>query len=114
MQEEIRNAISVALTATGVSVAPEKIPFEFTGDLTHGDFASSVALQYAKEAGIAPRALAEQIVENLDTIEDVKKIDIAGPGFINFYLADSVFAQSVQSIIQNPHEWGRNDLHKGE
>ena len=114
MQEDIRGALALALSSLGVEIEPSKASLEFTGDLAHGDLASSVALQYAKELRMAPRALAEKIVESLGSIENVKKIDIAGPGFINFYLADSVFAQSLQDIIDNPDEWGKNALHKGE
>ena len=114
MRMQILNALQAALQSIGIFVEANKLPLEFAGDLAHGDFASSVALQYAKEDGIAPRALAEKIVESLGSIEGVKKIDIAGPGFINFYLADEVFADTLKNVIEQPEEWGRNDLHKGE
>ena len=114
MHPQIQLAISIALETVGVSVKPANIPLEFTGDLKNGDFASSVALQHAKEAGMAPLALAEKILAVLSEMEGVEKTDIAGPGFINFYLGDPVFAQSLQDIIDNPDEWGKNALHKGE
>src|SRR3990167_2827973 len=105
MRMQILNALQAALQSIGIFVEANKLPLEFAGDLAHGDFASSVALQYAKEDGIAPRALAEKIVESLGSIEGVKKIDIAGPGFINFYLTHSVFPSQLDIAKQKPHSW---------
>ena len=117
MLEDIRHALSSALVANGISVAPENIPLELTGELKNGDFASSVALQYAKEAGTTPRALAEKIVDALTvghSMSYISKIEVAGPGFINFYLEPEVFASILEKIIAAPSEWGRNELHAGK
>ena len=117
MLEDIRHALSSALVANGISVAPENIPLEFTGDLKNGDFASSVALQYAKEVGMAPRALAEKIVDALNVghpMSYISKIEVAGLGFINFYLEPEVFATTLEEVISSQDDWGRNTLHKDE
>ncbi|RJQ35568.1 arginine--tRNA ligase [Candidatus Parcubacteria bacterium] len=119
MQEAIRNSLSTALAAIGISVEAEKIPLEFTGDLAHGDFASSIAMQCAKDAGMAPRELAAKIVELLRSSTElgptsIQRIEVAGPGFINFYLDQKVFADTLQDIISDPSSWGRNDVHEAE
>ena len=114
MRERIQEALSRALSKIGITVERDSVPLEFTGDLKNGDFASSVALQYAKEAGMAPRALAEKILAILSEMEGVEKVDIAGPGFINFYLEPEVFAGVIEEVISNPEAWGRNDAHEGE
>jgi len=107
MHPQIQLAISIALETVGVSVKPANIPLAFTGELKNGDYASSVALQHAKEAGMAPLALAEKILAVLSEMEGVEKTDIAGPGFINFYLAKDVFAETLENILARPEMWGR-------
>lgn len=63
-----------------------------TKDRTHGDFASNIAMIGAKAAGMKPRDLAEKILAHLPEVADISKADIAGPGFINFFLnADQRF-----------------------
>lgn len=57
-----------------------------TKDLSHGDYASNVALSAAKVAKTNPRTLAEQIVKALPENQDIRQVDIAGPGFINVFL----------------------------
>ncbi|ENU57482.1 arginine--tRNA ligase [Acinetobacter guillouiae] len=63
-----------------------------TKDRSHGDFASNIAMMGAKVAGMKPRDLAEKILANLPEVVDIAKAEIAGPGFINFFLnADQRF-----------------------
>lgn len=114
MQQDIRIALQYALETIGISVGVKKILIEYTGDLKNGDFASSVALQYTKGAGMAPRAFAEKLVAMLGTIKGVQKIEVAGPGFINFYFESGVFAEMLHTVVDKPEEWGKNDAHKGE
>ena len=112
MRERIQEALARALSKVGITVERDSVPLEFTGDLKRGDFASSVALQHAKEAGLAPRDLAEKILAVLSEMEGVEKVDIAGPGFINFYLEPEIFAGVIEEVTSNPEQWGRNSLHK--
>lgn len=104
----IRTRIAEALAAQGVSVEPEAVPLDFPADMTHGDYATSVALAYAKQTGKNPRALAEEIVAAVGDIEGVSKIEIAGPGFINFTLAPGAIATTIQAA-RNPG-WAAGDM----
>ena len=64
-----------------------------TKDRSHGDFASNIAMMGAKAAGMKPRDLAEKILAQLPEVAEISKAEIAGPGFINFFLnADQRFA----------------------
>ena len=72
-----------------------------TKDRTHGDFASNIAMIGAKAAGMKPRDLAEKILAHLPEVADISKADIAGPGFINFFLnADQRFTVLAQIQAQ--------------
>ena len=82
MREELKNAVAKALQ--NIAIAGAEVSFEHTAEFKNGDYATGVAMRYAKQAGIAPRALAEKIVAELGTIAGISKIEIAGPGFIKF------------------------------
>ncbi|MHA3049712.1 arginine--tRNA ligase [Acinetobacter sp. ANC 4641] len=85
-----------------------------TKDRSHGDFASNVAMTAAKAAGLKPRDLAEQILANLPEVADISKAEIAGPGFINFFLnADQRFA-ILDQIQQQNHQFGRTQSNVGQ
>lgn len=103
-REQIRQALGSALGKSGISAA--EIQLEHPSDLKNGDYASGVALQYAKQVGKSPRALAEEIVASLGAIEGVAKIEIAGPGFINFYLSGNALVSSCNEAIEQDM-WGQ-------
>ncbi len=107
----IRTKIAEALGGLGVGVAPQDVPLEFPADMAHGDYASGIALGKAKEAGTNPRALAEKLVAAMGAIEGVEKIEIAGPGFINFTLMPNAVARVVAAAAKTG--WGRGQSYTG-
>src|SRR3989344_5615840 len=100
-------------TLDGMSVSEAEIQIEHPGELAHGDYATGAALQYAKQIGMKPRELAEKIVESLGSIESVSKIDIAGPGFINFYLSPEAISDVVEEA-RSAEQWGANRNEEGK
>src|SRR5256885_2341389 len=111
MKTTIQEALERALRALG-ALEPVAL-VEHPAELSHGDYASGAALRYAKELGLSSRDLAEKIVEALGTIEGVERIDIAGPGFINFHLSRETLAQTVERA-RAEDMWGSNDTLKKE
>lgn len=79
-------------------------------EAAQGDFATNVCLANAKQAGLPPLKLAEKIVAGLEQPEWLEKIEIAGPGFINFYLAASVNLSIVQTILEQGEKFGLSDF----
>lgn len=90
------------------------IQVERAKDRQHGDFASNIAMMLAKSAAMAPRQLAELIVAAMPTSELVEKVIIAGPGFINFFLAPKVLHESVDKALQMGQGYGRSHIGAGE
>ncbi len=80
---------------------------ERTRDPSHGDFATNVAMRLAKPARMSPRELAEKIVAAVPPSDDVMKMDIAGPGFINIHLSPAAFHEEVAAILEQGSEYGR-------
>jgi arginyl-tRNA synthetase len=79
----------------------------------HGDFATNAALLHAKAARRKPREVADAIVAALAPSADIARIEIAGPGFINFFLAPAAYAREVRAILDDAERYGRNDTGGG-
>nr|WP_250901888.1 MULTISPECIES: arginine--tRNA ligase [unclassified Dyella] len=86
---------------------------ERTRSRDHGDFASNAAMLLAKPARAKPRELAEKLVAALPANAQVAKIEIAGPGFINFFLAPGAYHAELRRILGEGDAYGRNDSGKG-
>ncbi|HUO50462.1 MAG TPA: arginine--tRNA ligase [Candidatus Paceibacterota bacterium] len=108
IREQIQQALARALEKSGVAISPSEVPLEFPAELSHGDYATGVALKFAKQTGMNPRALAEKIVADIGEVEGISKIEIAGPGFINFHLSAEAIAESLKDAI-GADMWGSNE-----
>lgn len=91
-----------------------KINVTHTKDESHGDFASNLALMLAKPAKKAPREIAELIVKTLGDKTEIDKMEIAGPGFINFFLSQSASTQVIESILSKGKSFGRSNIGQGK
>ena len=89
-----------------VGTIPVTIPLERPKNRDHGDYATSVALQLAKPAGMSPRAVAELLQSALLDLPEVTAVEIAGPGFINITLNRSSQAELVATILSSPTTYG--------
>ncbi|MFV1872018.1 MAG: arginine--tRNA ligase [Oleiphilus sp.] len=85
------------------------INIDATKDKTHGDFASNIALVLSKQAGMPPRKLAEMIVDSLlsSQHESIEKIEIAGPGFINFFTSSASNFTVIETVLAEKQAFGR-------
>ena len=109
--QSLAAAISAAIGAAIergdlVGTIPVTIPLERPKNRDHGDYATSVALQLAKPAGMSPRAVAELLQSALLALSEVTAVEIAGPGFINITLNRSSQAELVTTILSSPTTYG--------
>ena len=86
---------------------PKSIPMDRARDAAHGDFATAVCLGLAKQAKCKPRDLAEQVAARLAPSDFVERVEIAGPGFINFFLTDATTAAVVKQVLSADEAFGR-------
>lgn len=107
----IKDALQKALQRLGIEGIEATL--EHPADLMHGDFSTNIALAAAKREGVSPKELAEKIVAELSDVPGVSKIEMAGPGFINFHLSREAFAESIADILKSK-KWGAGDLLTGE
>lgn len=96
------------LIAQGIIDATDRKPvqIENTRDPAHGDLATNVALMHAKAAKMAPRALAELVLEKLPQSDSIQSTEIAGPGFINVRLAKEAAFEPVIRCLTEQHQFG--------
>src|SRR5579871_540331 len=107
MKHALDQLLRTTLKAMGHE-APEGPLVERTRDRKHGDFATNVALALAKAAGKKPRDFAEEVIKALPKNELVAKTEIAGPGFINFFLAPSAYHTELKSVFAQGEKYGSN------
>ena len=128
IQEQMRSKISAAIAATVEKAqqngalpqtdAPlqikERIRLEVPKDKEHGDFACNIAMMLAKPLRSNPRAIAEAIVSCIEPDSDIDKIEVAGAGFINFYLNSSWLYEVLNQVEVQGDDYGRIDIGKGK
>ncbi|THK41595.1 arginine--tRNA ligase [Methylophaga sp. SB9B] len=90
-----------------------EVKLERTKDRSHGDFASNIAMVLAKPTKMNPRQIAGLIVDALPSHELIDKVEIAGPGFINFTLSATARQQVVAEVLKNAGQFGLSDYGKG-
>jgi len=112
MKEKVAQHIQQALqTLRSAQSWPDEvvttIQVERTRDKAHGDFASNIAMTLAKPLKSNPRAIAQQIVDALPDTSDIVKVEIAGPGFINFFVNKESNFQVLHEIFAQGDDFGR-------
>lgn len=113
MEAVIKEAISDAIQSLGLPEASFAV--EHPKELSHGDYACNVAMVLANQVGQAPRKIAEQLLAELtDQIEYVERIEIAGPGFLNFHLTRDFFSAELVRAVGQGDEWGKSDSWVGK
>lgn len=116
LKDSIKEAISIALK--NKDLPEETIPefdIEIPAERDHGDLSANVALMSAKKFKMPPRKIAEIILNNLKLDNNlILKSEIAGPGFINFFLNAKFFENTLKEIIKHGKNYGASDFGKGK
>ena len=119
MKYLIENLVRDALAALpdelrSLDITPGSATIERTRDTTHGDFACNIAMQLAKAAKRKPRELAQAIVAALPASDLVAKVEIAGPGFINFFVSPAGYHQELLRVLDEGAAYGRSRMGAGQ
>ncbi|MBO4431959.1 MAG: arginine--tRNA ligase, partial [Clostridia bacterium] len=114
-KEQIKSEL---LKAAKEAFGQEDLPdftIETPANREHGDFAANAALVWARELHAAPRAIAEKLLEKADFSDSyIGKNEIAGPGFINFFLSDRFYADVVSDVLSLGENYGKSDFGGGK
>lgn len=111
IKEEIKNAVKKAASE---NILPSDEIYDFVieipNDNIHGDFSTNVAMVCSKNFKMSPRNIAQIIVDHLKLNDLIKKVEIAGPGFINFFLSDLFFAEVMTEILDLKEHYGDSNF----
>ena len=105
-EETLKNILIEAAKPFGLSLAPTDVVLERSKDPAHGDYATNVALRYGKSLGMNPREFAAKLTANIHD-PAIEKIEIAGPGFINFFLHADAMASVLALVFKEGDDYGR-------
>lgn len=105
IENYLQNLLADALKKLNISVPLEKIVIETSKDSEHGDYATNVAMQFARELRKSPRDIANLIINELDQTH-LSKVEVAGPGFINFFLKPAALTKYIAEIIEAGDNFG--------
>ncbi len=104
--ESLKLKIQEALGFLGKIASLNDIVIEKSKDTSHGDYASNVAMKFAREFSKSPRDVANMIIEKIN-MDGIDKIEVAGPGFINFFMKNDSLQVFVKKIIEAGDDYGR-------
>ncbi|MBO8175932.1 arginine--tRNA ligase [Aeribacillus pallidus] len=113
LKEAIKNAVVAAGLATEEQL-PEVL-LEKPKEKSHGDYSTNMAMQLARIAKKAPRMIAEDIVQHLDQQQaSIENIEIAGPGFINFFMNNQYLTNLIPTILEQGDRYGESNAGQGQ
>lgn len=113
IENDIRTQLSDLIKRENIEIP--SIILEVPRNKEHGEISCNIALIVAKQLGEPPRKIAERLVASFPTSpETVEKVDIAGPGFLNFYLSRHYLNSVLKNILDDPAHYGDSDEGKGE
>ena len=104
--ESLKLNIQKAFSALGVEVSLNDIVIEHSKDTAHGDYATNAAMKNCRLLGKAPRDVANALIEKLD-MNGIDRVEIAGPGFINFFMKNDSLQPIVKKILNEKDNYGK-------
>lgn len=114
IEQAILTALAELKQSGKITAEIPRLQIDATKDKQHGDYACNIALILAKSAGLKPRDLAEMIVASLPPTDSISKVEIAGPGFINFFLTANALYSVISEILDAGKNYGRSQIGKGK
>ena len=114
LQDLIKKCIQDLISKGILIEMPPNVRLDHTKDNSHGDYATNIALMLSKQAKMNPVDLAKIIVDQLEESSFINKIEIAGPGFINFFISDESSSSVVSEIIDQAALYGNSEIGQGK
>ena len=114
LQDLLYKCIQELISKGTLNEMPSKIRIDHTKDNSHGDYATNIALMLSKQAKMSPVELAKIIIDQFEQKSFIKKIEIAGPGFINFFMSQETSSSIVNEIINQAALYGSSEIGQGK
>ena len=112
--QTIQERLSKGVLTFGIDFKTEDIKVESTNDSSHGDYSSNIAMQLSGVLGKNPREIAQVLVDSFEKGEEIERVEIAGPGFINFYVSNQYLVNEANEILRLGEDYFKLDTKKGK
>ena len=116
LESTLQNALSKAIIEAGLldAIEASTINIEIPKDKSHGDYSSNIAMQLTRQLHRNPREIANAIVDALNKEDaSIEKVEIAGPGFLNFYMKNDALTSIIKEVLKEGENYGQSDFGKG-
>ncbi|MCX7121554.1 MAG: arginine--tRNA ligase [Gammaproteobacteria bacterium] len=110
MKDTLISLLKQSISALNIAERPNDIVLTRTKDATHGDFATNIAMVLARPLSLKPRELAEKIIAHLPASPIIIKVEIAGPGFINFFLNANSEHDAINQALSSAEKYGHANI----
>ena len=111
--ERLTDGVRAALAAAGLPT-PDDCAWEVPRQAEHGDYATNVAMTLARAAKRPPRQIADAVAKHFPAMPEVARVEVAGPGFLNVFLAPSWTAGALHDVLDAGAAYGRGGGHAGQ
>jgi arginyl-tRNA synthetase len=111
--ERLTDGVRMALAAAGLPAEAAECAWEVPRQAEHGDYATNVAMTLARAAKRPPKQIAEAITKNFPAMPEVGRVEVAGPGFVNVFLAPAWTASALRGILEAGSAYGRGTSQAG-
>ncbi len=113
IENELKTKIQLALKRLEIEIDLNSIVIERSKESIHGDYASNVAMQLARNLKQNPLSIAENIQANIN-MDGLSKIEVVRPGFINFFMANDILSEIIEKVISQGENYGSSNIGKDE
>ena len=114
ISEKLRSVIEQGIKETfNLDVDKNDFSVEIPKDKNHGDYSTNAAMRYAKILRKSPREIAENLSKTLQNSDIIEKIEIAGPGFINFFIRNDSLTKIISDILKNGENYFKSNIGGG-
>ncbi len=110
LKEKIRSVVEQSIVKAFSKPMRIKVNVEYPSSNEHGDYASNIAMQLGKELGTPPREIAEKLKENISKEDFIESVEIAGPGFLNFFIRKDYLDAEIDTILTEKDDYGSSKI----
>ncbi len=115
LKQHLKSSIEAAVRNSGLVEEVPPVKVEVPKDSSNGDFSTNIAMVLTKQAKRNPREIAQSVIDNLDHAEaQVKSVEIAGPGFINFKMEEASLTGVITKVLEEKERFGRTERENAE
>ncbi len=114
LEEKIKTAVEQGIVKAFSKPIAASVKIEYPTQKEHGDYSCNIAMQLAKDLSASPREIAEKLSEHISKEDFIEKIEIAGPGFLNFFISKNYLVKEINKALEEKENYGKSTVGDGK